>query len=129
MADGPNSDLSTAQALKLWRAAERVATAASRGKEAAERAAAAAQEAADAASATAEASRAALAASTLAEATATKTATAARLVLEATGVDSALMDKESESADVLQAEAQAQYRSALARAEQRKTDDEATRGR
>jgi hypothetical protein len=105
-----------ADALQEWRAAERLAAVARRGRLAAEEAAAAAEQAAEAANATADAAKAALASMTLAESSAAKTATAARLAALSLNADLADAVSETSLADVDEAAARQRYRDATDRA-------------
>jgi hypothetical protein len=108
-------DPTVAEALQDWRAAERVAAVARRGRLASEEAAAAAQEAAQAALATADAAKSALEAMTLAETSALKTATAAKLAVLSLNADLADAVAETALADVDELAAQVRYREASTR--------------
>ena len=104
------------EALEQWRAAERVAAVARRGRVAAEAAGEAASDAAEAAAATAKAAQEALAAMTLAETSATKSAAAARIVVSSTRADVADALSNEALADVEEAQARDGYRAASERA-------------
>lgn len=108
-------DPTVAEALQEWRAAERVAAVARRGRLASEEAAAAALEAAQAALATADAAKSALEAMTLAETSALKTATAAKLAALSLNADLADAVAETALADVDELAAQVRYREASTR--------------
>jgi hypothetical protein len=112
-------DPTVAEALQQWRAAERVAAVARRGRLASEEAAAAAQEAALAAQATADAATSALEAMTLAETSALKTATAAKLAALALNADLADAVAETSLAEVDEVAAQVRYREATTHAANR----------
>ncbi len=117
--DRRQDEQTTADALEQWRAAERSASVARRGRVAAEAAASAANSAEEAAAATAEAARAALDSMVLAEASANRTALAARLVVSETNADLADALTESAMADVSETDARTKYRKAADRAAKR----------
>ena len=112
--------LSTADALQQWRAAERLVAVARRGRVAAEAAASAAADAAEAAAATAEAAKAALASMALAETSAAKTAAASKIVVLSTRADLADAETDEAMSQINEVDAQAQYREATDRAEERR---------
>jgi hypothetical protein len=112
----PAQPPTVAEALQSWRAAERVAAVARRGRLAAQAASQAAEEAAEAALATSAAAKAALDSMTLAEQSATKTAVAARLVAETAQVDASDSESDVAMADFGEAEAHEAYRQATKRA-------------
>jgi hypothetical protein len=116
MAAGDSGELSTKDALRQWREAERAVAVARRGKVAAQAAVDAANDAAEAAAATADAAKAALAASTLAETSAAKGAMAARLAVQASIADHADAESETALAEVEEAAAHARYQGAVERA-------------
>jgi hypothetical protein len=117
--DPVQREQTTAAALEQWRAAERSASVARRGRVAAEAAANAAKSAVEAAAATAEAAKAALDSMVLAEASANRTAVAARLVVTESNADLADALGESAMADVDEADARMKYRAAADRAAKR----------
>lgn len=112
--------MKTPEALAQWRAGERLAAVARRGRIAAEAAAQAASDAAEAAAATAQAAQEALAAMVLAETSATKTAAAARLVVLSTRADLADALSNEAMADVDEAQAHVDYRAASDRANEQR---------
>jgi hypothetical protein len=117
--DGTRSQtetMTTEIALQQWRDAERGAASARRARVAAQSAVDAATEAAQAARTTAEAAQAALAAMTLAETTATTTAKAARIFLDAAGVEAADREAEEMTADAAEVHARDDYQAAVDRA-------------
>lgn len=115
----PTTELTTEQALKQWRDAERTAAVARRGTIAAKAAAEAAIEAQEAATATALAAKDALASMALAEDSAAKTAKAARMVVDAAGADLADAQSEQALSEVAEASAHNDYNSAIKRAADR----------
>jgi len=121
----PPGQLTTAEALQHWRAAERTVAVARRGRIAAEAAAAAAADAAEAAKATAEAAKAALTSMSLAETSATKTAAAAKLAVQSSRADLADADTELAMAEVDEAGAHQAYREATGRAGQDRDPNQA----
>lgn len=108
-----------AEALQDWRAAERLAAVARRGRLSAEEAASAAAEGAKAAIATAEAAQSALAAMKLAEISAAKTAAAAKLVGLSTLAELADAEAEAGMAEIDEVAAHGRYRDASTRATDR----------